>query len=82
MPNQKPLSEYPRPQLKRDSYICLNGEWEYAITKSDQIPEVFDGKIIVPFSPETIASGVNRKVESDDYLYYRLTLKFFFVNYL
>ena len=75
MLNKKPLSEYPRPQLKRDSYICLNGEWEYAITKSEQVPEVYDGKIIVPFSPETKASGVNRKVGSDDYLYYRLSFK-------
>ena len=23
-----PLSEYPRPQLKRDSYMTLNGLWE------------------------------------------------------
>ena len=24
-----PLSEYPRPQLRRDSYLCLNGLWDY-----------------------------------------------------
>ena len=23
----RPLSEYPRPQFKRDSYMNLNGEW-------------------------------------------------------
>ena len=27
------LSEYPRPNFKRDSYICLNGYWDYKITK-------------------------------------------------
>lgn len=69
---QKPLSEYPRPQLVRASYLSLNGEWEYAITSSDTIPEVFDGKIIVPFSPETTASGVNRKLDWNDNLFYRL----------
>ncbi len=71
----QPLSEYPRPQLVRDSYLCLNGEWEYAINKNADIPQNFDGKIIVPFSPETSASGVNRMIESDDYLYYRLSFK-------
>ena len=69
--NQKiPLSEYPRPQLKRDSYLCLNGEWEYAIRDRKDIPPVFDGKIIVPFSPETDLSGVNKMVGPNDWLFY------------
>ena len=69
---QIPLSEYPRPQLKRDSYICLNGYWEYAIRKEEGIPEQFDGKILVPYSPEVEKSGVNKVVMPDDYLFYRL----------
>ena len=68
----KPLSEYPRPQLKRDSYLCLNGEWEYAIRKDENIPDVFDGKILVPYSPETTASGVNKMVHPDEWLFYKL----------
>ena len=70
--NQKPLSEYPRPQLKRDSYICLNGLWEYAIRGIESIPEVYDGQILVPFSPEVEKSGVNKIVNPNDYLFYRL----------
>ena len=70
--NQIPLSEYPRPQLKRDSYICLNGYWEYAIRKNEQIPTIFDGQILVPFSPEVAKSGVNKTVLPDDYLFYKL----------
>ncbi len=70
-----PLSEYPRPQFKRDSYICLNGYWEYAIRKEDKIPSKFDGQILVPFSPEVEKSGVNKTVLPDDYLFYRLHIE-------
>ena len=69
---QLPLSEYPRPQLKRDSYICLNGNWDYAIRKEETIPEIYDGQILVPYSPEVEKSGVNKVVMPDDYLFYRL----------
>lgn len=54
------LTEYPRPQMKRDSYLNLNGLWEYAITENDNIPDKFDGDIVVPFSPECELSGVAR----------------------
>ena len=70
-----PLSEYPRPQFKRDSYICLNGYWEYAIRKEDKIPNKFDGQILVPFSPEVEKSGVNKTVLPDDYLFYKLNIE-------
>ena len=69
--NQMPLFEYPRPQLRRDSYLCLNGEWECAIRDGKEIPPVFDEKIIVPFSPETELSGVNKMVKPEDWLFYR-----------
>ena len=70
-----PLSEYPRPQFKRDSYICLNGYWEYAIRKEEKIPSKFDGQILVPFSPEVSKSGVNKTVLPDDYLFYKLNIE-------
>ena len=70
--NKQPLSEYPRPQFKRDSYLCLNGYWEYAIKKEETIPNAFDGQILVPFSPEVAKSRVNKVVMPDDYLFYRL----------
>ena len=70
--SEQPLSEYPRPQLVRDSYICLNGNWEFAISKESQIPTAFDGVILVPYSPEVEKSGVNRVVMPDDYLFYHL----------
>ena len=70
--SQQPLSEYPRPQFKRDSYICLNGLWEYAIRGIESIPDVYDGQILVPYSPEVEKSGVNKVVNPNDYLFYRL----------
>ena len=73
--NKQPLSEYPRPQFKRDSYICLNGYWEYAIRTIESIPDVFDGQILVPYSPETEKSGVNKIITPKDYLFYRLRYK-------
>ncbi len=63
-------SEYPRPQMVRNSFFSLNGKWEYAITKTAKV-EQYDGEIIVPFSPETQLSGVNRRVTPEDYLHYR-----------
>ena len=68
--NGLPLQEYPRPQFARDSYFCLNGEWNYAITEKSQIPSAYDGKITVPYSPESSLSGVNRQLQKDEYLYY------------
>ena len=74
--NNVPLSEYPRPQLVRDSYISLNGTWEYAIRDSNEFPHESDGEILVPFSPESIKSGVNRFVNPTDYLFYKKEIVF------
>lgn len=66
------LPEYPRPQLVRDSYLNLNGYWDYAITSAvTGTPTEFDGRILVPFSPESELSGVGRSLEPDQILWYR-----------
>lgn len=64
------LIEYPRPLLVRDSYLNLNGYWDYAFTKEYKQPERYEGKILVPFSPEAVLSEVNRQLQPDEYLWY------------
>lgn len=65
------LTEYPRPQMRRNSYLNLNGRWEYAITDSDELPRHWDGTILVPFSPESALSGVGRSLQPGQTLWYR-----------
>jgi hypothetical protein len=71
---ERVLQEYPRPQLRRESYLNLNGPWQYAISPSPEPPAQFDGEILVPFSPESELSGVNRTLLPDEYLWYRRTV--------
>ena len=70
---QHPLSEYPRPAMRRDSYECLNGPWQYAFTKAAQFPTAWDGSILVPYSPEAKASGVGRTLQPGEWLHYHRT---------
>lgn len=66
--NVIPRPEYPRPQMVRDKWMNLNGEWEFEIdhSKSGKERKLFDakklnGKIMVPFCPESKLSGVEFK---------------------
>ena len=66
-----PLPLYPRPQFQRDSYLNLNGYWKCAFTSDDKEPDQYDLDILVPFSPESLLSGVNRILKPDEYLWYK-----------
>lgn len=68
------LSEYPRPQMRRNSFISLNGYWDYAITSDMTFPSEFEGRILVPFSPECTLSGVNRQLQPSEFLWYHTCL--------
>ena len=64
---------YPRPQMVRPNWTCLNGDWDYAITSVTSTPgrpEKWDGKIRVPYPLESTLSGVGRFLEADEFLWY------------
>ena len=69
-----PWQVYPRPQLKRESYVNLNGDWEFAISPSPQLPEEYPETIRLPFCPESMLSGRKRQIAPGSYLYYRRTV--------
>ncbi|HOG00879.1 MAG TPA: glycoside hydrolase family 2 TIM barrel-domain containing protein [Clostridia bacterium] len=68
---ERPLNDYPRPQMRRENWKCLNGRWEYAIRENGAFPDAWDGEILVPFSPESLLSGVGRQLMPGQTLWYR-----------
>ncbi|HVX49879.1 MAG TPA: glycoside hydrolase family 2 TIM barrel-domain containing protein [Chitinophagaceae bacterium] len=77
-----PLPEYPRPQLRRQQWQCLNGKWDYMGGKdapaalNPAAPAAFGStpaKILVPYCPESYLSGIQRKQEIN--MWYRRVLQ-------
>ena len=60
-----PWNEYPRPQLRRDSFFCLNGPWRFAVNGEDR------GSILVPYPPESKLSGASAPEPGDQLTYER-----------
>lgn len=64
--------EYPRPQLVREEWMNLNGNWEYAIQDKDS--DAYgggQGLIRVPYAIQSRLSGVQRHVYENQSLWYR-----------
>ncbi|GAB3440592.1 hypothetical protein GCM10027570_06200 [Streptomonospora sediminis] len=67
------LPEYPRPQLVRDEWRNLNGEWEWSPAKQGEAPPIgqsLDRNILVPYPVESALSGIG---EDTDRMWYRRT---------
>ncbi len=65
-----PWDVYPRPQIRRDSYVNLNGIWDFGVRKN-RFPESFEKVIRVPFCPESLLSGIQTHYPEGNALCYR-----------
>ena len=65
-----PWQTYPRPQMKRENWLNLNGAWDFTVNYDNQ------GQICVPFCPESRLSGHGKHYEEESLLCYarRFTL--------
>ncbi len=69
-----PHNYHPDPSFKRErGFVILNGEWSFSVTHGKRT--VYDGKIRVPFPPESSASGVCRITKKGDLLRYERKLR-------
>lgn len=69
-----PWDAYPRPQLRRDSYLCLNGWWDFTVTADgESVPTAYDKIIRVPYCPESLLSGIHEVPPAYSHLWYRRT---------
>ena len=59
-----PWEVYPRPQMRRDSYLNLNGSWEFSVDYKNM------GHIRVPFCPESRLSGIGKHFDEGSILSY------------
>lgn len=65
----KGWTEYPRPQMRRESYLSLCGPWGLAVKDKNGEAEV--GEVLVPFPPESRLSGIKRTLERGEKWVYR-----------
>ncbi|CAF1008766.1 unnamed protein product [Rotaria sp. Silwood1] len=73
MESQIPFrDDYPRPHLRRKLWLNLNGYWSFTITSiKETYPKKFDQIIRVPFPVESYLSGIQKRVDSGMYLWYK-----------
>ncbi len=62
--HETPWNTYPRPQMRRNSYVNLNGTWELEVDQKFY-------KIRVPFCPESLLSGISEHFSEGAALIYR-----------
>ena len=63
-----PGAVHPRPQMKRENWLNLNGAWEFTASATE--PAAYDRVIQVPFCPEARLSGIGQHVEEGTPLWY------------
>ena len=68
--NGTPWNVYPRPRMRRDNWINLNGTWDFDIGDL-RFPDAYTRKILVPFCPESLLSGIHEHFPEGSGLCYR-----------
>ncbi len=61
-----PWERYPRPQMQRSEWMCLNGEWAFSFGDTNT-------HICVPYCPESLLSGVEHAPAIGQEMVYRRT---------
>ena len=69
-----PWQVYPRPMMERESYVNLNGMWDFSVSHDESLPKSYDKQIRVPFCPESALSGLKMAIEPGSFLFYRREL--------
>ena len=69
-----PLQSYPRPQMRRENYVNLNGWWAFTVSSQAQLPVCYDREILVPYCPESLLSGIHTHFPEGSSLFYRRLL--------
>ncbi|MEM9480704.1 MAG: sugar-binding domain-containing protein [Verrucomicrobiota bacterium] len=84
---ENPLPEHPRPDFERESWMSLNGLWEYALEPVDfeymqgfidratmttgDAPSDWDGKVLVPFAIDSPLSGIMHVLRPEERIWYQ-----------
>lgn len=80
IPNDVPRPEYPRPGFVREDWLNLNGTWQFAFDPGDSglerglVHQELDGRILVPFCPESELSGIG-DTDFHPAVWYRRTVR-------
>ncbi len=61
-----PWEDYPRPQMRREKWLCLNGEWSFSAGGAET-------RVRVPFCPESLLSGVETAPPAGEEMIFRRT---------
>ncbi len=73
--NAIPWQSYPRPHLRRESFLCLNGWWDFATLSRGEKTPIYDRRIRVPFVPQSPLSGIGEILPDEARLCYRRTFE-------
>ena len=71
----QPWNIYPRPQMRREGWLNLNGEWDFTVTRWEDLPDAYDRTIRVPFCTESKLSGIGAHFPENSALTYRKVVR-------